>query len=237
MVPCAQHDAWHIRCCLVARLCLTLLGLHGLWPARLLCPWHFSGKNSRVGSHPFSRGSSQPRVGTRISCVSCIGRSILYDRSTREICLAHKRHLIFIWVSEWRNEWICPLHHHCIFTTLIIDARGTSGPESPECFWDLLKVKISNRELRFDLSLPACWCYGSIFCLILFLHGFMNRKYFVCSCGSKLLVHGPWNRSFPILLCKRTWWQPGSVAAEAYFGGSYRHLPEPEDCGWVFFEM
>ena len=36
-------------CCLVAKLCQTLLQPHGLQPARLLCPWDFPGKNTGVG--------------------------------------------------------------------------------------------------------------------------------------------------------------------------------------------
>ena len=34
--------------CLVTKSCLTLRP-HGLWPARLLCPWDFPGKNTGVG--------------------------------------------------------------------------------------------------------------------------------------------------------------------------------------------
>ena len=37
--------------CLVAKSCLTLLQPHGLWPARLLWPRDFSGKNTGVGCH------------------------------------------------------------------------------------------------------------------------------------------------------------------------------------------
>ena len=37
-------------CCLVTKLCPTLLQPHGLSPARL-CPWDFSGKNTGVGYH------------------------------------------------------------------------------------------------------------------------------------------------------------------------------------------
>ena len=33
-------------CCLVAQSCLTLSLPYGLLPARLLCPWDFSGKNT-----------------------------------------------------------------------------------------------------------------------------------------------------------------------------------------------
>ena len=38
-------------CCLVTKSCLTLLQLHGLWPARLLCPWDFPGNETGVGCH------------------------------------------------------------------------------------------------------------------------------------------------------------------------------------------
>ena len=38
-------------CCLVAKLCLTPLWLHGLQPARLLCPWDSPGKNTGVGCY------------------------------------------------------------------------------------------------------------------------------------------------------------------------------------------
>ena len=36
--------------CLVAQWCPTLWALHELWPARLLCPWGFSRKESWSGS-------------------------------------------------------------------------------------------------------------------------------------------------------------------------------------------
>ena len=36
-------------CCIVAKLCPTLLWPHGLQPARLLCLWDFPGKNTGVG--------------------------------------------------------------------------------------------------------------------------------------------------------------------------------------------
>ena len=38
-------------CCLVIKLCPTLLQLRGLQPARLLYPWDFPSKNTRVGCH------------------------------------------------------------------------------------------------------------------------------------------------------------------------------------------
>ena len=40
------------------------------WTASLLCPWNSPGKNTRVGSIPFSRGSSQPRDWTWVPCIT-----------------------------------------------------------------------------------------------------------------------------------------------------------------------
>ena len=41
-------------------LCLTLLRMHVLQPARLLCPWDFPGKNLEWVAISFSRGSFRP---------------------------------------------------------------------------------------------------------------------------------------------------------------------------------
>ena len=40
---------------------------HGLKPARLLCPWDSSGKNTGVGTILLSGGSSQSRNQTQVS--------------------------------------------------------------------------------------------------------------------------------------------------------------------------
>ena len=65
----------------IAKSWLSLLQLCGLWSTRLLCPWDFPGKNTRVGCHSFSKGASWPRDQTH---VSCIGKQILYCWATRE---------------------------------------------------------------------------------------------------------------------------------------------------------
>ena len=54
---------------------------HGPQPTRLLCPWDFPGKNTGMGCHSFSRGSSWPRDGIWISCTA--GR-FFTDWATRE---------------------------------------------------------------------------------------------------------------------------------------------------------
>ena len=45
-------------CCysLFIKPSLTVMRPHGLQPSRLLCPWDFPGKNSRVGFHFFLQG-------------------------------------------------------------------------------------------------------------------------------------------------------------------------------------
>ena len=53
---------------------------HRLWPAKLLCPWSFPGKDT--GAISYSRGSSQLRDWTRVFYISCIGRQILYHCTT-----------------------------------------------------------------------------------------------------------------------------------------------------------
>ena len=45
---------------------------------------YFPGKNIGVVATSYSRGSSQPRDWTHVSCISCIGRQILYHWATWE---------------------------------------------------------------------------------------------------------------------------------------------------------
>ena len=54
---------------------------HGLWPARLLCPWNFSGENTGVGSHSLLQGNF-PARGSNPCLLHC--RQILYHWATRE---------------------------------------------------------------------------------------------------------------------------------------------------------
>ena len=50
---CIRCNALFV-CVLVAQ---SLLWLHGLWPARISCPWNSPGKNIGVGSHFLLSGS------------------------------------------------------------------------------------------------------------------------------------------------------------------------------------
>ena len=60
-------------CCLVTRSCPTLF-----WPTRLLYPWDSPGKNTGVGSHSLLQGSSWPRNGIHVSCISCTAGGIFF---------------------------------------------------------------------------------------------------------------------------------------------------------------
>ena len=57
-----------------------LLRPHGLWPARLLHPWHFSGKTTGVGCHFLLQGIF-PTHGSNSGLLHC--RQILYWLSQR----------------------------------------------------------------------------------------------------------------------------------------------------------
>ena len=57
---------------------------HGLQTSKFLCPWNFLGKNTEAGCHFLLQVSSCPRDWTWVSCVSCIGRQILYYCATWE---------------------------------------------------------------------------------------------------------------------------------------------------------
>ena len=73
---------WTDRLCVcvrsVAQSCLTLCDPMG-FNTRLFCPWESPGKNTGLCCHSYSRGSSQLRDQNWVSCVSCIGRQLLYS--------------------------------------------------------------------------------------------------------------------------------------------------------------
>ena len=86
-------------------------------PAKLLCPWDYPGKNTRLGYISSSRGSSPPRDWAH---VSCIGRWILQHWAT------------------WEDPM--PLHHRALptFLTFVkpIGHKGFAGLHwfaKPDC--------------------------------------------------------------------------------------------------------
>ena len=68
-------------------------------PTRLLCPWEFPGKNTGEGCHFLLPGVlPDPRDQIHISCISCIGRQILYHS------LLHLGNLVVKQMNEKRSN-------------------------------------------------------------------------------------------------------------------------------------
>ena len=56
-------------CCSVTKSWPNLCDPMDHSPARLVCPWDFPGKKTRVGCHSHLQGSSWPRDWTHVSCI------------------------------------------------------------------------------------------------------------------------------------------------------------------------
>ena len=54
MILTGEH--WVKQWVLILFSHISLFATHGLYPARLLCPWDFPGKNTEVGCHFFLQG-------------------------------------------------------------------------------------------------------------------------------------------------------------------------------------
>ena len=77
----------HIKCQSLSQV--WPLWPRGLQPTRLLCPWHFPGKNTGAGSHILLQGIF-PRDWTCISCVFCIADRLLTCWVIREVSQTQK---------------------------------------------------------------------------------------------------------------------------------------------------
>ena len=54
-----------------------------LEPTSLLCPWYFPGENNGAGCHFLLHGIFPGKGLTRVFCISCMGRWVLYHCITR----------------------------------------------------------------------------------------------------------------------------------------------------------
>ena len=80
------------------------LGLHGSWPARLLCPGNFPGKNRGWVAISYSRGSSWLRDWRYTSCISYTGRQTLYHCTTLYFSLKEARQNY-----QWPQNSMCSI--------------------------------------------------------------------------------------------------------------------------------
>ena len=88
---------------------------HGLWPTRLLCPWNFPSKNTGVCCHFLLQGIFPTQGWSHVSCVSCVGRWILYCWVTWESTSCEE-------LTHWKKPWSWE--------------RLRSGGEGDDRWWD-----------------------------------------------------------------------------------------------------
>ena len=82
---CARTCAYESLCALHHSVMSDSLWPHGLYPARLLCPSNFPGKNTGVGCHFLLQGIfPTPRIEPESLSVSYGDRWILYRWATKE---------------------------------------------------------------------------------------------------------------------------------------------------------
>ena len=105
-------------------------------PARLLSLWDFSGKNTGVGCHSLTRGSSQPRDWTQ---VSCIGSHILYQWDT------WKALPIVLIRKQSQREMHSLTQVHCNLHKTKSGSQPSSGWLSP-LIWGTLAAELNSIE-------------------------------------------------------------------------------------------
>ena len=129
---------------------------HGLYPASLLCPWDFPGKNIGVGCHFLLQGIF-PTQGSNL-CVR-IGRWILYHWATWE---AHRHRQI---TGKLRKvhcgpDYILGVTLHLLCT--LVTHSKTSLP-AKQGLWQLLsRCWVSVLFLTFELRGVLYWFSSNI---------------------------------------------------------------------------
>ena len=110
-------------CCLVAKSCLTFWQPQGLYPARLLCPWDFPSKTTRVGCYFLLQGIF-PTQGSN----SCL------------LHLLHYRQFLYFWAtrstrSHIRAQSLKTVSLYSPHPTHIPVQMPVASPGGHLCFW------------------------------------------------------------------------------------------------------
>ena len=91
---------------------------HGLKPTRLLCPWNSPSKNAGWVAIPFSKGSSQPRDWTWVSCIA--GRFFMvWAMRKPHSSLTHPHSSLFSVVICITSMYTEMLHKTMLLTVLL----------------------------------------------------------------------------------------------------------------------
>ena len=97
--------------------CLTLYDPMDCSPQDSSVPGIFLARILKWVTISFSRGSSQPRTGTHVSCISCIDREILY--------------LLHYLGSPWISIWDCKIFFILLYGICFTSNRSDSWKRSP----------------------------------------------------------------------------------------------------------
>ena len=76
------------KLCVCACSCVRLLRLHGLWPARLLCPWDFPGKSTAVCCHFLLQGDL-PNLVIKSASLNFMGILPQLKKKKKDQALTH----------------------------------------------------------------------------------------------------------------------------------------------------
>ena len=141
----------HVRAHICAQSCQTLFdtidcsppgfSVHGICQARIL-EWV---------AISFSRGSSWPRNRTRVSCISCIGRRILYYCTTCEALLysAFSENILFSHFHVFFYSCACNSHSYCGFCSFFCSVTSF-----------VIRPKLPSG--CFSLVTCVCWEWGGV---------------------------------------------------------------------------
>ena len=123
---------------------------HELWPPGSCVHGTFQARILERAAIAYSRGCSHPRDRTSISCVSCIGRQILYYYATWEASLATKRckktkGMPMLKPSYPQGSIMCSgLACHCWRQTLLMDVLSEGNQKFPAAYTNCLVTKQSH---------------------------------------------------------------------------------------------
>ena len=97
-------EKWQHAC---SRVCSVMSDSAISWTVapRLLCSWHYSAKNTGVGSRFLLQGSSLLKDQTHISWVSCIGKWILYQLNHQWSSMTPWEGLSSCWLWRRKGPW------------------------------------------------------------------------------------------------------------------------------------
>ena len=160
---------WTINACVISCSVVSdSLWPYALLPARLLYSWDFPGKNAKVGCHFLFQWISPTQDQTRVACISCTGRQILYCWTTRNLSIENRLLTFYVsgyvpWtIYMWIMVLVCVLNHFSLvqlFATLWAVAchAPLSMGFSRQKYWSGLPCPLPGDILEPGIELVSCF--------------------------------------------------------------------------------